>query len=353
VRILWRYVLTRYLRSLFSILLVLILLILVIEILLDVDRIIESGISMVVLKILSSYVLQYLLPASALAAAFVSLGSAARAREITAMKAGGVSPLVAIVPILLTAGLLSAVSFVLGDTVVVAASQAFNRDARGNAGDLAVRRGTFWYHKGRYIYNFGDRDPDTSTVYEVTVFELDDRNRLRRRIEAGSARVEDGNRWSFRGAAVHHFDPDRPGEPPGFERADEITLELDEQPSAALLKREVGALSIGDLRTHAALRESRGRDASRAWALLNERFTEPFSVLLFALLAVPLGIRVEQTRSLAMGALHAVLIMFAYYSLRELTSTLALEGVIPASAPWGVVLLFLTVAGVRLARMPR
>jgi lipopolysaccharide export LptBFGC system permease protein LptF len=55
VRTLWRYLLTRYLLSLLTVLCVLILLVLTIEVLLDVDHIVESeaGLSGVLLKLAS------------------------------------------------------------------------------------------------------------------------------------------------------------------------------------------------------------------------------------------------------------------------------------------------------------
>jgi lipopolysaccharide export system permease protein len=306
MRILWRYILTRYLTALFSILLILTLSVLVVEILLDDEGILDSeaGLYTLLLKIFSSYLLQYLLPASALAGAFVCLGGAARASEITAMKAGGISPLVAVVPILCAAALLAGLSYVLGDTLVVMASQAWNRQTRGDASHIAVRRGTFWYHKGAYIYNFADRDPDGNTLNEVTVFELDDRFQLLRRIHAPRA-IEQGPRWHFQQATIHYFDLQRPGQPPQIERNAEITLELEEGPSAALLQEEVAAL------------------------------------------------RVSELRGLARGALHAVVIAFIYYSTRQFVSTLALEGVVRATAPWALLALFAGFGGFRLARVPR
>ena len=137
------------------------------------------------------------------------------------------------------------------------------------------------------------------------------------------------------------------------EKAEEIVVELDEQPSAALLKREVAALSSGDLRGYIALREGQGRDVTRGEALLQDRYSEPIAVLLFSLLAIPLGLRVEQTRALSRGALQAVMIMFLYYSVRQTASTLAAEGILPSFAPWAAVALFLAAGAAALARVPR
>jgi LPS export ABC transporter permease LptG len=354
VRIVWRYLLARYLASLLLVLSALVALVLVVEVLLDVEHVLEgTGLSTILLKILSSYLLQYLLPAAALLGGFLALGGAARSREMTALKAGGISPLAATLPVLVAGACLSALCYLLSDTLVVTASQAFNRLVDPDGGSLVVRQGSFWYHKGRYVYNFADRDSPGSAVHDVVVFERDARNRLVRRISAPRAQVEDGQTWRFEDATVHLFDPDHPEAPPRYERAAEIRLELEEQPSAALLKREVAALSAAELRTHVALRTRQGRDADRARALLQDRYSEPFSVLLFALLAIPVGLRVEETRSLSRGALQAIGLMFAYYSVRELLSTLAHEGVLLPLAPWGALLLFSALGGVALARVPR
>jgi lipopolysaccharide export system permease protein len=352
VRILWRYVLTRFLGSLAATLAVLVLLIVVIELMLDLDRIVESesGLAAVFLKIISSYLLQYLLPAAALVAAFFSIGTAARSREIIALKAGGVSPLVAVLPILAMGALLAGGSVLLSDTISVTASQALRRHA-DDPGDLRLRKGTFWYHSGRFIYNFADGD--ARKMHEVVVFELDERNRLLRRLAAAEARVVEGRRWLLHAATVHHFDPERPGEPPRVERGVEVSLDLAREPNPALLRKEVAALSVGDLRRLVEERARHGRDTTRASALLHARLSEPLSVLLFSLLAIPLGFRVEQTRSLSRGALQAVLILFVYYSARELASTLALEGVLPAAAPWGVLALFGAGGAASFARSPR
>jgi lipopolysaccharide export LptBFGC system permease protein LptF len=137
------------------------------------------------------------------------------------------------------------------------------------------------------------------------------------------------------------------------ERGAEVSLDLAREPNPALLRKEVAALSVGDLRRLVEERARHGRDTTRANALLHARLSEPLSVLLFSLLAIPLGFRVEQTRSLSRGALQAVLLLFVYYSARELASTLALEGVLPAAAPWGVLALFGAGGIASFARSPR
>jgi lipopolysaccharide export LptBFGC system permease protein LptF len=354
VRTLWRHFLARYLVYLTAVLSILVLLVLLIEVLLDVDRLVESeaGLSTLLLKLVSSYLLQYLVPSAGLVAAFAILATAARAREITALKAGGVSPLIAVVPVVAVAALLSAATFLMGDTVMVTASRAWNRLTHADT-EVAVRQGRFWYHKGRFIYNFGDTEDGGATVYGVTVFELDDRGRLVRRIEAERASVKPQSRWVFEDATVYRFHPDRPAAAPRIRQGARLILALDREPDQALLRKEVAALSIEDLRNHVRSRLREGRDVTRANALLQARLADPFTVLVLALLAIPIGMRVEQTRSLARGSLQIVMVMFLYYFARETAATLAFEGLLPAPAPWGVVLAAGTLGGVGMARVPR
>ena len=147
MRIVERYLLGRFLVSLFSVLVVLVLLIVVVEILLNVEEMLETdGVTALFLKIGSTYLLQYLLPASALFGGFIALGSAARSRETVALKAGGISPVAATFPIAMAGIVLALVSYLLSDTVVVAASKAFNHMTQKGTGDLVLRQGTFWYH---------------------------------------------------------------------------------------------------------------------------------------------------------------------------------------------------------------
>ncbi len=55
----------------------------------------------------------------------------------------------------------------------------------------------------------------------------------------------------------------------------------------------------------------------RAEALLHERVAEPLASLVFVVLALPLALRVERTRSLAVPALQGVAAIFLFYMVRE------------------------------------
>ncbi|MCU0668694.1 MAG: LptF/LptG family permease, partial [Myxococcota bacterium] len=95
-------------------------------------------------------------------------------------------------------------------------------------------------------------------------------------------------------------------------------------------------------------------ESLRAEALLHERVSDPLTSFLFALLAIPLGLRAERTRSLALPALQGVALVFAFLMVREYGGTLATEGVTAAaSTPWVILAAFTLYGAITLWRVPR
>jgi lipopolysaccharide export LptBFGC system permease protein LptF len=153
---------------------------------------------------------------------------------------------------------------------------------------------------------------------------------------------------------VRRFDPATPDAPPSIEHSPAITLELAEDRSPRLLRAELATLPIGTLMRHVISVRASGDKAPGAEALLTQRLSIPLMVILFALLAVPLSLRVEQTRSIALPAVQAALILFLFLTAREYAPRFATLGS-PAAllAPWLVLTVFFAFGGWRLARVPR
>ena len=92
----------------------------------------------------------------------------------------------------------------------------------------------------------------------------------------------------------------------------------------------------------------------RLQANLHGRLAEPFVTILFAILALPLALRVETTRSLGMPAVYGLATIGAFYLVRGTSATLAVGGLVPAAlAPWLVLGFFGTWSAVALIRIPR
>jgi LPS export ABC transporter permease LptG len=358
VRILSRYFLVSYLTLFAVILLTSLLAIAIIEVLLHFDAVLEhrdgfAGVATYVLVRVPSYYLRALIPVSSFAAAFLCTGLSARRQEVMALKTGGISPHRVILPLLVASILLSGATLLLNESAVLGASRAFSHLDREND-ETTFRQGSFWYHRGDVIYNIGEADRESRTLSGVHVYELSPEGRLLRSIGAKSVEIQEDRRWRLLDVTYRTFDPESPNAAPRVEHSDESMLEMAERRNAALLDVDASRLSLPDLGEYIRARAHEGRDVERYRTLLHARVTDPLGVVLFALLAIPIGLGVERTRSLSGQALLGVAVVGIFYALRSAGATIAAGGAIPAALPpWLLLGAFGGVGVWRLATIPR
>ena len=361
--ILARYFAASYFRLFAATLAVSTLAIVVVEMLVNFDKVfganglgaasaIQGVLSYLFLRI-PSYYLRDLIPISSFAAAFLCVGLPARRSEITAVRAGGISPRRLALPILLAAAAVSAFSFLLNETVVLDASQRWSRLGLGGA-RIAYRQGSFWYRRGDRIYNVWEADPEKQTLRGVRVYELDPGGRLLRAIRASSVHVAEGDRWEFAKPVVHSFRAGRPASGPTIELLPTLSLEVGSPRDLQLLSTQASALGAADLLDSIAAKRAAGRSITRDAVLLQRRISEPLSCLLLALLALPAGFGVERSRNLAVSALFGVLWLAAFQALR-VGGNLMISATSPIAAalPWVTLALFAALGTRELLRVPR
>jgi lipopolysaccharide export LptBFGC system permease protein LptF len=358
VKTLWRHYAARFARAFAASLVILTLLVIAVDTLLELDEIPEdqrtlaAAAARVGLRALAQY-LPYLVPAASFAGAFACVAQGARAREIVALKAGGVNPLVALLPVFAGALLIGLLLAVVQETAGVRAAGAL-ADRTGAMRGALMRSGVIWYHAGRVVYSAREADAEGERVRDIQVFVRDGRGRLERHVQAARAERLSPQRWSFEQAVVRSFDPADPLAPPGFERAEQITLELPADRTPRLHPSELAALPLPTLAEYVGSVMEIGGSPGPARMVLHERATAPALVLLFAALAVPLALGIERSGGLALPALQGVLLVAAFMFARGAGAALAQTGgPLAVWLPWGTVALFLAFAGAQLARSPR
>jgi lipopolysaccharide export system permease protein len=359
VRILSRRFLASYLGFYAGILVASLLVIAIIEMMVNMERALEfqrgaQGVATYLLLRLPSYYLPYLVPVTSFAAAFLAIGLSARAQEILAAKAGGLRPQRIALPVLCAAAALSAGALGVFETVVRDSGAAFRAARQGDpTARLFSSRGSFWYHHGRFLYNVREADRETGTLRDVRVYERDADGRLRRSIHAETARVAAEQRWELFDATIRSFETGDPGAAPRVERKERALLPVASQQDLALLDADAGALALPELSDYVEALARSGRDSTRYRALLHARLAEPISVLVFALLAVPVGLGVERSRSLGVAALQGVALLCLYYGLASTAQILAAGGVAAAvPGPWLLLGGFGAFGAWRLLRAP-
>jgi lipopolysaccharide export system permease protein len=359
MRTLWRYYSLRFLQAFAGALLILALMVVVVDMLLNWGDIMAAqetlggAIRVLLLRTAASY-LTYLIPVAAFAGTFIVIGQAARSLEVMALRAGGISPLRAFVPLLLVAIVLSAFTLWLNETVGRAAAVLMAQDAGLTSDSIELRSGTWWYHSGRVVYSGQDPNATGSSIRDARVFVRDDGGQLVRTIHASTAHRESDKEWRFEHAIVRTFDTADPSRAPTVTRADEITLALESLRNLRLDARELAALRLPQLMTYIDVAQGRGADTGPARSIFHSRLSVPIVVLLFVSFAIPLALSVEQSKSLALPTLHGIAILTAFLVLREYTGGIAFRvGGSMAYLPWILVVLFLTWSSTRLLRVPR
>ncbi len=362
MRILTRHLVARFLGYFAAFLIVSTITLVIVEMMLNLGDMLRGGggladVTEYLLLRVPAYYLRDVIPIAAFGAAYFTFGTAARWLELLAAKAGGLSPRRIAAPLLATGGVLTACAFLLNETWVLDATRGWNqRDAEAEAESIRFREGSFWYQRGRTIYNIGHADRATSTLRGVQIFELDARGRLLRRIQAPSATLDEDDVFRFEAPRVHRFDPsDRAGAPRIEDHEGPVTLDLAEHTGVALMGADLGALSVRELTEVIAREGEEGRRSERPRALLHARLAEPFAVLLFVLVAIPLGARVERGagRGMTLPALYGIATVTCFFGLRTLAETLTVSGLLPpASTPWALLAGFFAFGGWRLFEMP-
>jgi lipopolysaccharide export system permease protein len=336
VRILSRYFAARFLGLFAGILFASVLTIIIVEMLLNLDDMLGSqgggpGILHYLFLRVPSYYLRELVPIASFAAAFFTLGLSARGLEIVAMKAGGVSPYRVLPPILRAASLIALSNFALSETWIVQATRNWNDQQSGGGPAITYGHGSFWYHRGRTIYNISSTDPSQRALRGVTVYDLDLDGQLVRSIEGKHVHTEDNDHWRFDEAIIRRYDPRRPDAPIRLDRVEQLSLHVGRKSELARANVDLGSLSLRQLVSYIDIRRQDQSDVHRPETVLYARLGEPVSILVFVLLAIPLGLRVEDKRGFGWPALWGIVTLAAYFTLRNISNTLASEGVLAAS----------------------
>lgn len=277
--------------------------------------------------------------------------------ELTAMKAGGITFIRIVAPLLAAGIVLSFVTLVLQEDVVPYAQTQFTiientvinqTSAFGN--DLTVSAPL--PGGGRQVTFANAYDPGSKALVQVTLVQYDHAGNPTQIVFADRASFA-AARWTLEGARIYRFAEN--GESVTAATQPSLQVELGEKPTD-IAKRaannnpesmsrsqiaeivRTGQLSFGELRKYVMAYQ--------------QKLAQPFACFVFTLIAVPYGIRAARgggSTSLGFGV--AVLIVFIYYIVQTIFSYIG-EAVLPiaALAAWMPNIIFTAIGARRLYR---
>ncbi len=287
-------------------------------------------------------------PVATLVAVMITLTLLARASEIVAFKAAGVSLYRLSAPILAVAFGICLGTFLLSDLVSPRTTAMANAIWQGQVKDrlnTSTVVKDVWLKGVRLVQHFGSYDEADGTVREVTLIFTDEDMYLARRLTAESGRFAEGRlvlnkvsekvyaqdeKTGLRSFTLNRHEmytlDDWPQPPPGFGRADQNSEEM----SVGQLWRAIDRLS------------AEGFGPVRQRVDLQFKFSFALLPVIMVMVGLPIGFWREKGGSIALGLASGLILSFLYLITMELARSLGYSGLLPPIvAAWLPNLIFL------------
>ena len=271
-------------------------------------------------------VVPYVVPMAVLLGVLLAMQRLSGESEITAMRAGGISLERVAVPLLIVGFVLSLITLYIEQTVVPYANdrateilQMTIRHAPTLGSNLTVYAPL--PGGGRQLTAATGYDVSTQSLLNVTVVQYDRAGVPQTIIFGDRAHSQSNTSWTFDGARTYRFNPDG-----SIIESREQTLSIDigEGPTS-VLRRARGSPQDMSRREIAEIVRSGQLNATQLGQYIAEyqsQLARPFACLVFALLAVPFGMRRVRGGGTSVGFGLAVAIVFTYYVVMTISNSL-------------------------------
>jgi LPS export ABC transporter permease LptG len=284
------------------------------------------------------------LPLSVLLGTLITFGLLARNNEVTALKANGVSLYRVTLPIVIVAGLISGVTYLLQDFVLPYSNQRMAELRRVIKGRVAPRafsvpQQQWLFGQGRYLYNFLSYDQGRRSLSRVQVLELHPTNfQLARRVAAAEARF-DGVGWVFVNGWIRSFGDD--GAVSFTPIVQPVRLHYPERPEYfSTDARRPEQMTYVELRRYIQKLRTSGYSANELLVELYKKTSWPFISLVMALIALPFSFRIGKKGALY-GIGIALFLAFIYWTVFGIFTKFGEVGNLPAIlSAWSANVLF-------------
>jgi lipopolysaccharide export system permease protein len=289
------------------------------------------GVAVRMLLMLIPQSLGLTIPMSLLVGILIALGRMSSDREAVALLACGVSPYRLLRPVMLLAAAAGLVHLYVMIWAIPDANQTFRQltyDVVSQQVENDVRPQVFfetfpgWVLYARDIPKTGGGWKDVMVADtgkpDATVLYMAARGRmlLDREKQTVTLVLEDGTRYSSRGPDGKEIET--------YRFSKNLTVKLDPQsvfPKIELM-RGFNELPIADLRAQAADKLRHNLPAHQELMTIQQKFSFPAACLVFAIIAVALGLTVAREGKVA-GFVVGIAVIFAYYILLYLAEAIA------------------------------
>ncbi len=335
MKILDRYLIREFLKTLAFALLAFVMIFLLVDVFENLDRFIDAHVPLAVVVSYYVYQIPYIailtLPVAMLLASMSTTRTLARNNEIVAMKAAGISLYRIFFPLILLGLAISLAVLVAGETLVPYTNQkkgTLERKQIKQQEEFAETllpnvlfdgtKGHLYFIK---VYNTKDQSLDS-----VFIMVQDQTGRAVQRIDAAGGGWKNG-RWELNRATVRIFRPD------GTETLSylpSLRLEEYEETPESFARRQLMPEEMGffQLRTYIDRLTRSGGDVHRFIVDLYLKFSFPFANLIILIFGLPMLANARKSGA-AMGFAVSLLVCFIFWGMLQTGRALGHNGTLP------------------------
>ena len=270
-------------------------------------------------------VIPYVMSMAMLLGVLLSMQRLSGESEITAMKAGGISLERIAAPLLILGFILSVVAFYFQETIV-----PYANDRATEILEVTIKHATTLGTNltvftplpdgGRQLTAATAYDATTQALLNVTVIQYDRKSSPQLIIFGDRAKANGTTDWTFENARTYRFDPDGSI----LESSQRmLSLDIGENPTT-LLQRAKGSpqqMSRHEIAEIVHSGQLGPESLGQYIAEYQAQLARPFSCFVFALIAIPFGIRRVRGGGTSVGFGLAVAIVFVYYVVMTISSS--------------------------------
>ena len=267
-----------------------------------------------------------------LLAALITLGILSRNNEVVAMKAHGISAYRIIFPLFLLAATVTVFIFLCNETIVPysvrKANYIWSVKVNKEEERAFFRLNKIWYRGEDVIYNIRLLEPKEDIIKGVTIYRFDKEFNLQQRIDAHEARWN-GEGWTFCQVVIREF---RHGSEVLTKLYEERDIPIPERPED-FKKGMKGPeeMSYRELKGYVERLKREGYDPTRYVVDLHAKVAFPFLSLIMVLMGTPLALAAGRGRGggIAQGVGLSIVIGFAYWLAFAISIAMGHAGSLP------------------------
>ena len=313
------------------------------------DMSLVDGLSYVLLK--APYVFWLVTPVGCIIGPIVFFGLMKRNNELVALQSGGMSLFAVFRPVAACGVILGILVFIVAETVVpktITRAYAIQRFLR-NKTVSTTRDTNIWLKNDRNIINIGNYNAEEKTLTDITLYGMDKEFRLVRRVDAQSARYENGG-WILMKVLEMRLDKRTGDYNTTFHAEKKESIQVAPKDLKRVLKYSE-EMNIIELYRYVKLVESEGYESGRYKVDLYSKTAVPFTCLFMALMGTGIVFARQKKDVIPSNVALGTLAAFLFWFFNSFCVSLGYASLLPAAlAAWLANLLFMCACGIVLIK---